>query len=82
MFRLAKGAVADFQAFDEDTGRFTDVVTDKAPALGNPLFDYLGSNPDDSFFEARFKNALEGSLLGAGDFDTTFRAFRYWKSKR
>ena len=78
---VARGAVADFQAFDEQTGRLADVINDKAPALSNPLFDYLGSNPDDSFFEARFKNALEGSLLGAG-VDTTFRAFRYWKNKR
>jgi hypothetical protein len=78
---VARGAVADFQAFDENTGRLADVINDKAPALSNPLFDYLASDADDGFYEARFKNALEGSVLGAG-VDVSFRAFRYWKNKR
>ena len=35
------------------------------PSLQNPLFDYLSSEgKDESFYEARLKNAIEGALLG------------------
>jgi len=61
----AKGAVGDFIAFDEDTGRFTDVVTEFFPSVGNTWLSYLQSDEDDEWYEARFKNALEGLGLGA-----------------
>jgi len=60
-----RGAVADFVAFDEETGRFMDMVNTQFPSLQNPLFEYLSSEgKDEGFYEARFKNALEGALLG------------------
>ena len=60
-----RGAVADFVAFDEETGRFMDMVNTQFPSLQNPLFEYLSSkDKDEGFYEARFKNALEGALLG------------------
>ncbi len=60
-----RGAVADFVAFDEETGRFMDMVNTNFPSLQNPLFEYLSSEgKEESFYEARFKNALEGALLG------------------
>ena len=49
--------------------------------LNNPLFEYLSSDPDDTFYEARFKNALEGAGLG-GALEGTFRAFRWYKNKK
>ena len=61
---LGKGAIADVQAFDEDTGRFSDMINTHIPALQNPLFDYLASDEDESFYEARLKNAIEGLFLG------------------
>lgn len=78
---LGKGAIADFQAFDEDSGRLVDMITDKAPYLANPLFDYLSSNPNDTFYEARFKNALEGLVVG-GAIETTYRLFRWYKNTK
>ena len=78
---VARGAIADFQAFDQDTGRLVDIINEKAPALQNPLFDYLASDPDDKWYEARFKNALEGAGLGA-TIEGTFRAFRWYKNKK
>jgi len=78
---VARGAVADFQAFDENTGRLVDLINDQVPSLQNPLFDYLSSDPDDSFVEARFKNALEGAGLGAVA-DGMFRTFRWYKNKK
>ena len=60
-----RGAVADFVAFDEETGRFMDMVNTQFPSLQNPLFEYLSSEgKEESFYEARLKNAIEGALLG------------------
>ena len=62
---VTRGAVADFVAFDEETGRFMDMVNTQFPSLQNPLFEYLSSEgKEESFYEARFKNAVEGALLG------------------
>ena len=61
---LGKGAIADAQVFDQDTGRFSDMINTYAPALQNPLFDYLASDEDESFYEARLKNVIEGLFLG------------------
>ena len=62
---LAKGAGADVIAFDENTGRFVDMVNNTFPSLQNPLFDYLSSEgKDETWYEARLKNALEGLFIG------------------
>ena len=78
---VAKGSIADFQAFDENTGRLVDIINEHAPSLENPLFDYLASDEDDTWYEARFKNALEGAGLG-GVLEGTFRTFRWYKAKK
>ena len=77
---LAKGAIADFVAFDENSGRFVDMVNEYAPELSNPMFDYLASDPNDTFWEGRFKNAVEGVALG-GVAEGIFRTARYIKQK-
>ena len=73
---IAKGSVGDFIAFDEDTGRFTDVVTEYFPSVGDSWLGYLQSDEDDEWYEARFKNALEGAGLGALT-EFTFRFGKY-----
>ena len=76
----AKGAVGDFIAFDEDTGRFTDMVTEHFPSVGDSWLGYLQSEADDEWYEARFKNSLEGIGLGAlADF--VFSAGKYTARK-
>ena len=76
----AKGAVGDFIAFDEDTGRFTDMVTEFFPSVGNSWLGYLQSDEDDEWYEARFKNSLEGIGLGAlADF--VFMSGRHFAKK-
>ena len=77
---LTKGAVADYVGFDENSGRFVDMVNQYAPELSNPLFDYLASDPEDTFWEGRFKNAIEGVALG-GVAEGIFRTARYMKQK-
>ena len=77
---MGVGAVADFTAFNEETGRLVDIINEVAPDLQNPLFDYLSSDPEDTWYEARFKNALEGTLVG-GALEATFRTFRLIKNR-
>jgi len=78
---VARGSVADFQAFDQDSGRLVDVINEFAPQLENPVFDYLSSDENDTWYEARFKNALEGAGLG-GAIEGLFRGFRWYKAKK
>jgi len=59
-----QGAIGDFIAFDETSGRFADVVTQFAPEFGNTYLSYLQSNKDDTWYEGRLKNSLEGIGLG------------------
>ena len=62
---LAKGAGADVIAFDENTGRFVDMINTHFPSLQNPLFDYLSADgKEETWYEARLKNALEGLFIG------------------
>ena len=77
---LIQGAGADFIGFDENSGRFVDMVNEYAPSLSNPLFDYFASDPDDTFWEGRFKNAIEGVALG-GVAEGIFRTARYIKQR-
>lgn len=60
---LARGAIADFAAFDPAQERLSNLVQ-QVPALANPVTEYLQSSPDDSAAEGRFKQALEGAGLG------------------
>jgi hypothetical protein len=59
-----QGAIGDFVAFDESTGRFTDVVTEYFPSVKDTWLSYLESDKNDTWYEARFKNSLEGIGLG------------------
>jgi hypothetical protein len=61
----AQGAAADIIAFDEDTGRAVDTIVDVFPSLQNPVFEYLSSEgKNETWYEARLKNALEGGIFG------------------
>jgi hypothetical protein len=59
-----QGFIADVVAFDENSGRFADVVTEFAPEFGNTYLKYLQTNKDDTWYEGRLKNGLEGIGLG------------------
>jgi hypothetical protein len=60
---LVKGAVSDITAFDPHMARFSNLL-DRFPSLRNPVTDYLRADDKDGVFEGRFKNALEGLVLG------------------
>ena len=64
----AKGAsaavTADFISFDEHEARLSDFLVGH-DATRNAITEYLQSNEEDSAFEGRMKNVLEGGALGA-----------------
>ena len=74
-----KGAITDFTVFDENTGRLTDLLQNYAPETVDTYFSYLKSDPEDSFWEGRMKNAVEGAGIGATA-DILFRLLRVSKN--
>jgi hypothetical protein len=60
---MEQGALADIIGFDPRQGRLSNLI-ERIPELRNPITAYLASNPDDPDAEGRFKNALEGSIIG------------------
>ena len=60
----AAGAVADAVVFDPHGPRVSNLVNTLAPALRNPVTEYLAAKPEDSDAEGRLKNTLEGLGLG------------------
>ena len=71
-----KGAVVDFTVFDAHEARLSDFL--KSAGLENDWVNYLASegNEDDSIFEGKMKNAIEGGVLGIG-LDIAFRTVVY-----
>lgn len=59
----ARGAAADFTAFDPHEDRLSNLLQE-VPALQSPITEYLAAQDDDSAAEGRFKNAVEGLGLG------------------
>ncbi len=59
-----QGALGDFITFDENSGRFADIIAEYYPEVANDYFSYLTSKPDDTYYEARLKNSIEGIGLG------------------
>ncbi len=61
---LIQGAIADAIFFDANEARMSNMVADGPEWFGRPLFEFLAAKEDDGEAEGRFKNALEGLLLG------------------
>lgn len=59
---LASGAIADAFAFDPDEPTASEFL--ETTGLANPVTEFLATDADDSEAEKRFKNAVEGALLG------------------
>jgi len=71
-----QGAVADFTAYDGHEERLSNVLTQfDSPALNNAVTQWIAADEDDSEFEGRVKNMLEGAALGVA-FDGIFSALK------
>lgn len=78
---MVSGAIADMVVFDPNEDRLSTYLN-QIPALANIVPDYLAdNNPDQSHWEGRFKNAIEGLGLGAAT-DGLMSAFKYYKAAR
>ena len=75
------GALTDLTVFDPNDPRVSNMLNELAPALRNPISEYLAADPADSGAEGRFKNALEGLALG-GLADGLFRAVKVLRTAK
>ena len=62
---MVAGAGADFTVFTAHEHRLSNLIKQHTE-LRSPILDYLESDGDEGELEGRFKNALEGAILGAG----------------
>lgn len=79
MSNAAAGAIADMVVFDPNQDRLSTYLN-QIPALASIVPDYLADNsPDQSHWEGRLKNAIEGAGLGLAT-EGLLGAFRYYKA--
>lgn len=74
------GGIADATVFDPHEQRLSDLVQ-RYPVLQNPVSEYLASDPGDTEAEGRFKNALEGAVIGTA-IDGLLRGLRVLRASR
>ena len=75
----AQGAMADAVVFDPHEARLSNLA--QHFGIETALTDYLAADPDDSDAEGRFKNAVEGSLIGLS-FELVFKLARATKKAK
>lgn len=61
---MAQGALADFTAFDGQEERLSNLLAEHAPEALAPALNWLAADPEDGEVEGRFKNVIEGGVLG------------------
>lgn len=59
------GAATDYLAFDPKQPNVSALVNQLAPGLKNPVTEFLATDPNDSDALNRFRNVIEGQVLGA-----------------
>ena len=74
-------AFADGAFFDGYESRLSDLINEHAPWASNSLTEYLAADPEDTFWEGRFKNVIEGGIIG-GVADSIFLLARTYKRYR
>lgn len=62
---VTAGAITDATVWDPNQERLSNwLTTSNSPLLNNVVTNYLASNPEDTEWEGRLKNVLEGMLTG------------------
>lgn len=75
-----QGAVADYIGFGGSEDRLADLMLE-TPGLSDWVPGFLAREEDDSEYDGRFKNALEGLILGAA-VEPVFQMFRVIRKAR
>lgn len=74
---FAAGAVSDLTGFDPNEGRLSDMLIEfDSDILNNAVTQYLATDEDDTEWEGRMKNVLEGMVLG-GIAESAVYAIKY-----
>ncbi len=78
---FVQGGIADFTVFDEKEARLADFVIDAFPEAEDTFIGYMAADENDTFFEGKMKNVLEGSLVG-GAAELLFKTIRMMRGTR
>lgn len=78
---LVQGALADFSAFDGQEARLSNLLAEHAPEALAPALEFMAADEDDPEILGRFKNALEGAVLG-GAVDVLGQGIRRLRAAR
>ena len=78
---FVQGGIADFTVFDEKEARLSDFIIEAFPEANDTFIAYMAADEDDTFFEGKMKNVLEGSLIG-GAAELLFRTIRMMRGTR
>ena len=75
------GGIADFFVFDEHEARVSDFIIEFVPEAEESFLGYLQADENDTFYEGKLKNVLEGSMLGTVA-EGVFRSIKFAKDMR
>ena len=78
---FVQGGIADFTVFDEKEARLSDFIIEVVPEANDTFIGYMAADENDTFFEGKFKNVLEGSLVG-GSAELLFRLAKFINGTR
>ena len=78
---FVQGGIADFTVFDEKEARLADFIIDAFPEAEDTFLGYMAADENDTFFEGKMKNVLEGAVLG-GAAELLFKTIRMMRGTR
>ena len=61
---FVQGGIADFTVFDEKEARLSDFIIEVIPEAEDTFIGYMAADENDTFFEGKMKNVLEGGVVG------------------
>ena len=78
---FVQGGIADFTVFDEKEARLADFVIDAFPDAEDTFIGYMAADEDDTFFEGKLKNVIEGGIVGTAA-ELLFKIIRFSRGTR
>ena len=78
---FVQGGIADFTVFDEKEARLADFVIDAFPDAEDTFIGYMAADENDTFFEGKLKNVIEGGIVGSAA-ELLFKIIRFSRGTR